>query len=179
MKTSLLLAISLTLAAAAFGQEPALKKQELTTIKGSICLPEDWFLKEETDDGVTIYQISREKAEKAGAPFTTGLILTATPKVTERAEMKPSKYALDLLPSGADDGARGMVKTAEGPLQCFRAEYAIEGDPEPITVITIAKANDGTGTLYFLTWQSPASEAAALKDLREKILASFTPDPAF
>jgi len=179
MKLLLQFAILLTLAAAAFAQEPALKKQELTAIKGSILLPEGWFLKEDTDDGLTIYQISREKAEKEGDAFTAGLILTVTPKVTERAEVKPSNYALDLLPSGDDDGAKGMIKTEEGPVKCFRVEYAIDGELSDIKIITIAKANDSTGTLYFLTWQSPETEDAALKDLREKILASFTIDPAF
>ncbi len=160
-------------------QEPALNKQDLTTIKSSILLPEGWFLKEDTDEGVTIYQISREKAEKEGDPFTTGLTLTVTPKVTERTDLKPSAYALDLLPSGDDDGAKDMIKTEQGPVKSFRAEYSIEGEVGNIKVVNIAEANDTTDTLYFLAWQSPESEDAALKDLRDKILASFAPNPAF
>jgi len=159
--------------------EAVLNKQELTTIKGSILLPEGWFLKEDTDEGVTIYQITREKIEKEGDPFTTGLIVTVTPKITERTEMKPSAYALDLLPSGDDEGAKDMIKTEVGPVKTFRAEYFIEGEPGNIKVVNLAEANDSTSTLYFLTWQSPESEDAALKDIREKILSSFTVDPAY
>ena len=180
MKSFLRIALLIALAATASpAGEAVLNKQDLTTIKGSILLPEGWFLKEDTDDGVTIYQITREKIEKEGDPFTTGLIVTVTPKVTERTEMKPSAYALDLLPSGDDEGAKDTIKTEEGPLKSFRAGYFIEGELGNIKVVNIAKANDGTETLYFLTWQSPEAEDAALKDLREKILSSFTPDPAY
>jgi len=162
------------------GQQSALKEQALPAIKAKMLLPDGWFMKEESDDGVTVYQISREKAEGEGDIFSAGLILSVTTKVPDRASMKPSEYASDLLSSAQDegDGAK-LEKTEEGPLQCLRLEYIIESDQGNIKVINVAKANDSTGTLYFATWQSPEKEEPQLKELREAVLASIELDPAF
>jgi hypothetical protein len=94
--------------------------------------------------------------------------------------MKPSEYANDLLTSAQDEGdSAKLEKTEEGPLQCLRIEYTIESDEGNIKVINLAKANDGTGTLYFATWQSPEKEESQLKELREAVLASIKLDPSF
>jgi hypothetical protein len=174
-----LLLILLT-SAIAFGQQPPLKEQTLAAIKASIFLPDGWHMKEESEDGVTVYQVSREKAESEGDIFSAGLILSVTTKVPDRASMKPSEYANDLLASAQDegDGAK-LEKTEEGPLQCLRIEYTIESDEGNIKVINLAKANDGTGTLYFATWQSPEKEEPQLKKLREAVLSSLKLDPSF
>lgn len=174
------LALTLLLATTALAQEPALQKQDLSAIKGSILMPKDWHFQESTDEGVTIYQITREKVEEDGGFFTAGLILTVTPKVPERAGESASEYAADILPSAPDEpGGKELQKTEEGGLKVFRTEYVIEGETENIQILNLAKANDATGTLYFFTWQSPQSEDAGLKELREKILGSLVIDPAF
>lgn len=166
--------------AATLGQQPALKEQALPAIKAKMLLPDGWFMKEQSEDGVTVYQISREKAEGEGDIFNAGLILSVTTKVPDRASVKPSQYASDLLSSAQEegDGAK-LEKTEEGPLQCLRVEYTIESDQGNIKVINLAKANDDTGTLYFATWQSPEKEEPQLKDLREAVLTSIKLDPSF
>ena len=167
-------------AAMALGQQPPPKEQALPAIKGSILLPDGWHLKEESEDGVVVYQISREKAENQEEIFSTGLILSVTTKVPDRASMKPSEYAHDLLTSAQEegDGAK-LEKTQEGPLECLRLEYTIESDEGNIKVINLAKANDATGTLYFATWQSAEKEEATLKPVREAVLSSIKLDPSF
>jgi hypothetical protein len=177
MKHLLLLILT---AAMAYGQKPALKEQTLPAIKGSILLPDGWHLKEESEDGVTVYQISRDKAEGEEEIFGTGLILSVTTKVPDRASMKPSEYANDLLTSAQEegDGAK-LEKTQEGPLECLRLEYTIDSEEGPIKVINLAKANDATGTLYFATWQSAEKEESALKEVRETVLSSIKLDPSF
>jgi len=174
-----LLLILLT-ATSLLGQQPALKEQALSAIKAKMLVPEGWFTKEESDDGVIVYQISREKAETEGDTFSAGLILSVTTKVPDRASMKPSEYASDLLSSAQDegDGAK-LQKTQEGPFQCLRLEYTIESDEGNIKVINVAKANDSTGTLYFATWQSPEKEEPQLRELREAVLTSLVFDPTF
>ena len=166
--------------ASALGQQAALKEQALPAINAKILIPEGWFTKEESDDGVTVYQVSREKAENEEDVFSAGLILSVTNKVPDRASMKPSEYASDLLSSAQDegDGAK-LQRTEEGPFQCLRLEYTIESTEGNIKVINFAKANDSTGTLYFATWQSPEKEEPQLKELREAILASMKFDPTF
>jgi hypothetical protein len=177
MKTFLLIFLTTAMALA---QQPALKEQALPEVKAKMLLPDGWYMKEESEDGVTVYQISREKAEAEGDTFTAGLILSVTTKVPDRASMKPSEYANDLLTSAQDEGdSVKMEKTEEGPLQCLRVEYTIESDEGNIKVINLAKANDGTGTLYFATWQSPEKEEPQLKELREAVLASIKLDPSF
>ena len=174
-----LLLILLT-ATTLFAQQPALKEQALSAIKAKMLVPDGWFTKEESDDGVIVYQISREKAETEGDTYSAGLIVSVTTKVPDRASMKPSEYASDLLSSAQDegDGAK-LQKTQEGPFQCLRLEYTIESDEGNIKVVNLAKANDGTGTLYFATWQSPEKEEPQLKELREAVLSSLAFDPTF
>ncbi|HEY5952830.1 MAG TPA: hypothetical protein VIT18_00620, partial [Terrimicrobiaceae bacterium] len=101
MKYLLLLLLT---SAISFGQQPALKEQSLPAIKGKMLLPEGWFLKEQSEDGVTVYQITREKAENEGDTFSAGLIFSVTTNVPDRASMKPSEYANDLLTSAQDEG---------------------------------------------------------------------------
>lgn len=166
--------------ASVLGQQAALKEQALPAINAKILIPEGWFTKQESDDGVTVYQVSREKAENEEDVFSAGLILSVTNKVPDRASMKPSEYASDLLSTAQDegDGAK-LQRTEEGPFQCLRLEYTIESDQGNIKVINVAKANDSTGTLYFATWQSPEKEEPQLKELREAVLASMKFDPTF
>ena len=166
--------------ASVLGEQAALKEQALPAINAKILIPEGWFTKEESDDGVTVYQVSREKAENEEDVFSAGLILSVTNKVPDRLSMKPSEYASDLLSSAQDegDGAK-LQRTEEGPFQCLRLEYTIESDQGNIKVINLAKANDSTGTLYFATWQSPEKEEPQLKELREAVLASMKFDPTF
>ena len=166
--------------ACVLGEQAVLREHALPAINAKILIPEGWFTKQESDDGVTVCQISREKAENEEDVFSAGLIVSVTTKVPERASMKPSEYASDLLSSAQDegDGAK-LQRTEEGPFQCLRLEYTIESDQGNIKVINVAKANDSTGTLYFATWQSPEKEESQLKELREALLASLKFDPAF
>lgn len=168
----------LLLAPAVFAAEtPELEEKPLPEIKGSILLPKEWFVKMDKEDDVVIYQFSREKP--GDAAFSTGLILTVTPKVTERTEMKPSQYGIEMITATLDDGAPRIEPVKEGALESYRASHLIESESGNVEMIHIAKANDATGTLYFLTWQAPVAEEETLRDLREKILASLTLDPAF
>lgn len=170
--------LCLVLAAQAFaGESPVLEEKPLPEIKGAITLPKEWFVNVDKEDDVVIYQFSREKPSETG--FVTGLILTATPKVPERTEMKPSQYGVEMLTAMLEDGAPKIEPVQEGAIESYRAAHQIEGENGNVEMINIAKANDGTGTLYFLTWQAPAAEEETIKGLREKILSSLKLDPSF
>jgi hypothetical protein len=172
--------IILLTAVSALAQQAGLKEQPLPEIKATMLIPEGWFTKADSEDGVTVYQITREKAENEGDVFSAGLILSVTSKVPERASLKPSEYASDLLSSAQDEGDGAQLqKTEEGPFQSFRLEYTIESEDGNIKVINLAKANDSTGTLYFATWQSPEKEESQLKPVREAVLGSLKFDPTF
>ena len=80
-----------------FRRAAASKEQALPAINAKMLIPEGWYMKQESDDGVTVYQISREKAENEGGHLSAGLIVSVTTKVPDRASMKPSEYANDLF----------------------------------------------------------------------------------
>lgn len=178
MISRILLLLSLVLAFEVFAADPPeLEEKALPEIKGSITLPKEWFVKVDKEDDVVVYQFSREKPTETG--FATGLILTVTPKVTERTEMKPSQYGLEMLSAMQEDGAPKIEPVKEGAIESYRAAHQIEGENGNVEMINIAKANDATGTLYFLTWQAPVAEEATIKDLRESILSSLKLDSAY
>lgn len=155
------------------------KETALPAIKATVHLPAGWYIREQAEDGVTVYQISREKVESESDPFTVGLILSVTTKVPERAEMKPSAYATELLSATQDDPMQPLKKSENGGLQVLRSDYLIEADPSDEQMVSVATSNDETGTLYFVTWQSPVSEESKLAPIRESILSSFKFDPAY
>lgn len=165
---------ALALLPLARAEMPLLQKRDLPSVKASIELPEGWQVKEESEDGVAVFQVSRE--EPGGGASTAGFTLTVTTKIPERANMKASEYAKDLLGSSELDHVK---ETEEEPWKCFSTEYAIEGDGGNVEVVNLAKANDQTGTLYFLSWQSREAEDVELGPLREKIFSSLKLDPGF
>lgn len=169
----------LAIATHSVAADPATTETPLPAIKGSLQLPQGWFMKEDSNDGTYVYQITREKVESENDPFTAGLIVSVTTKVPERASMKPSEYAAELLSSTQEDGVGDLKKTTDGPWQIFRTDYQIDADTGAIHMANYAKANDKTGTIYFVTWQSPVSEEDKLAPVREAILSSFKFDPEF
>ena len=75
MNRALALALALPLAAT-FAGEPVLQEKALPEIKGSILVPEGWFVQQEKEDGVIVYRISRDQPVNAVA-LTAYLILQA------------------------------------------------------------------------------------------------------
>ncbi len=157
--------------------DPPLKELPLSAVKASIQIPEGWHVKEDNEEGVIVYQITREEITEAGGTFSVGLTLSVTPDVPGRAQMSPSKYAAELLAFSVEDG--GAVKESKSePFHTLRTEYAVEGETGNLRIVDVATANDTSGTLYFLAWQAPDSEAKALSELREKIITSLKFDPS-
>ncbi|MEX1118050.1 MAG: hypothetical protein WEB60_04570, partial [Terrimicrobiaceae bacterium] len=98
------LACFLLLGLPAMAAEPPLKKFPLTAVKGSLLIPEGWHVKEDNEEGVFVYQISREQLSETGGAYSVGLTLSVTPDVPGRAQMSPSKYAAELLAFSVEDG---------------------------------------------------------------------------
>lgn len=174
---SLALALMLSALAQARPSEiPALVEHRLEDVGAVLRAPEAWHQRRDEEEGVVVYQWTREKVEEAGAAFRAGLTLTVTPDVPGRTGLPPSRYAAELLAFAAEEG--GQVKTSEqAPFQILRAEYTVEGEAGEVAVVDVAVANDSTGTLYFLAWQAPKSESDQLAPLREAILGSAVFDP--
>jgi len=162
------LAFFIFLALPAMAADPPLKELPLTAVKASMQIPEGWNVKEDNEEGVIVYQISREQVTESGGISSVGLTLSVTPDVPGRAQMSPSKYAAELF----------ITESQSAPFHTLRTEYAVEGEAGHLRIVDVAIANDATGTLYFFAWQAPDIEAKALSELREKVIASLTFDPS-
>lgn len=169
-----LLALTLLITGLSFiqAQEPALKELPLPAAKATIQIPEGWHVREDNEEGVIVYQITREQISPETGTFLVGFTLSITPDVPGRAQMTPSQYARELLSFSVEDGGT-IVENKNDALTTFRTEYSIEGEGGTMQIVDLATANDTTGTLYFIAWQAPDSESEALKPLREKILSSL------
>jgi hypothetical protein len=174
--------LAAALLAASFGSlaaaDPALKDLPLTAVKASVRIPETWHVREDNEDGVIVYQITREKISEDGATFLVGFTLTVTPDVPGRAMMSPSKYAAELLSFSVEDGGK-VDTTLKDPFQILRTEYSVEGDTGAVKIVDVATANDKTGTLYFFAWQNPEAESEAVSKLREEVISSLKFDSSF
>ena len=160
--------------ALALAEPPVLEERPLSTIKASVKVPPEWKLTESSEDGVVVYQITREAKDG----FAAGITISVTPDVPGRAQVSPSQYASDLLSFSVEEG--GTVETvAQPPFKVISTQYNIDGEDIALSIKDVARANDSTGTLYFVAWQSPKSEENEIKELREQVLASFKFDPKF
>jgi hypothetical protein len=144
-------------------------------------MPDGWFLSKQNGDGSFVYQISREKTDGEGEPFKAGFTISVTTKIPDRFSMTPSQYAESLMANAQDqDGKPVAPRTSDDAgAKVFRSEYDFQGDSGKVHAVTVARANDKTGTLYIIFWQYPLSDAGALDPLREKILSTAKFDPKF
>lgn len=160
------------------GDPPALAEQPLKEIKAAVKIPEGWHIRTDSDEGVVVYQITREAMDAAEGTFLVGFTLSVTPDVPGRLQVPPSQYAADLLNFSVEEG--GTVDSEDKPpFKIIKTSYAVEGETGDVSVTDVATANDKTGTLYFLAWQNPKSEEAAVAAVREAVLASLKFDPSF
>lgn len=160
-------------------EEPAFEEKRLDSVKASLLMPVGWHLREDTEEGVSVLQMTREKVAGGSDSFLVGLTLSVTPDVPGRTQLPPSKYAADLLSFAVEDSGGKVVTTDAPPFKTLRTEYVVDAESGRVSIVDVATANDGTGTLYFLAWQCPEAEAADLSELREKIIASLKFDPSF
>lgn len=151
------------------------RTERLEDIRATLQMPEKWHLRRDEEEGVIVYQVTREKLEEAGSAFQAGFTLSVTPDVPGRTGLSPSQYAAELLAFAAEEGGE-VKKTESPPFQTLRAEYTVDGEAGRVTIVDVAIANDSTGTLAFLAWQAPESESASLGPLRELILNSVVFD---
>ena len=92
---------------------------------------------------------------------------------------KASVYALTLAREAhekAGDEATPLKESQSGAFHEIRFDFPITSEPS-LLMSEVLRANDDTGTLTVILWQSPRDEAASLNDLREKILAGIKLDP--
>jgi hypothetical protein len=92
---------------------------------------------------------------------------------------KSTEYALSLAQEAHDkagDEASPLHESQNGPFHEIRFDFPVAGD-QPLQITELLRANEKTGTLAIILWQSPKEEAVALQGLRDEILSGLHLDP--
>ncbi len=157
----------------------ALVSREIPEIHATMLLPKDWTLLPGKLLEGDVLLATREKIISDSDPWTTGLSMTIDRNGAKDSGQKASDYALALAHEArekAGDEASPIVQSQSGPFHEIRFDFPVAGD-QPLQVTEVLLANDTTGTLAVILWQSPKEEAEKLHDLRESILTGIKLDP--
>ena len=151
--------------------------QRLPEIKGALLKPDGWYFKKTKKRQTDVYAISKENVDKMGE-FRTGVTLNRLPSITSKTGRPPSVFAAAFA-----DGAALKYKLTErsstkmGPFQALRFRYVDAPAPlESITVHKLLIANDKTGTLFLITFESPTAEWDEAWKTGEQILKKILLD---
>jgi hypothetical protein len=155
-------------------------QQELPEIHASILLPKDWTLLPGKLLQGDVLLATREKITNESDPWTTGLSMTIDRNGAQDSGQKASDYAMALAREAqekAGDEASQIQESQSGPFHEIRFDFPIASD-QPLLVTEVLRANDSTGSLAVILWQSTKEEAPKLRSLREDILAGIKLDPS-
>ena len=156
---------------------PELVAHELPDIQGTISIPKDWTLITGKLLEGDVLVASREKIASAEDPWTTGLTMTVDRNGAKDSGQPAGEYALGMATEArekAGDEAGEIKETRNGKVREFRFEYPVALDT-PILVTEVLRADEESGFLTVILWQSPKQEASSLKELRDSILTSIRP----
>jgi hypothetical protein len=164
---------------------PANPKASLTTkeipeIHAKISIPADWTLiPGKLLEGDVLLAV-REKITGENDPWTTGLSMTIDRNGAKDSGMKATEYAQGIAKEAqekAGEEASPITESTNGPFHDIRFEFPVPSDP-PLQVTEVLRANEETGTVAVVLWQSPKNEASSLRDLKEAVLSGLVLDPA-
>ncbi len=158
----------------------ALTTRDIPGIRGKISIPAAWtLLPGKLLEGDVLLAV-KEKISDENDPWTTGLSMTIDRNGAKDSGMKAGDYALNIAREArekAGEEASPISDAVQGDFREIRFEFPVQTEP-PLQVTEVLRANDRTGTVAVILWQSPKGEAASLKDLREEVLSRLVLDPA-
>lgn len=141
-------------------------------IKGALLAPDGWHFKKQIETDTLAYFVSKENIDAAGE-FTTGLSLNVLKNVNVVMQAPPSAFARELIAeAAATSNVREPAWTkSQGP---FRSHGIVVTTPDldkgDYVTHMLAIANDSTGTLYLLTFESPVGDWAQASAIAEPML---------
>lgn len=159
--------------------DPELKVREIPEIHGKIALPMDWTLIPGKLLEGDILLATREKISGENDPWTTGLSMTIDRNGAKDSGQKAGDYAMALAREAAVKAGEevSVVKeTRSGEFREIRFDFPVASEP-PLRITEVLRANDSTGTLAVILWQTTSEEAPKLAELRERILSGLVLDP--
>lgn len=153
---------------------------DIPGIRGKISIPADWtFLPGKLLEGDVLLAV-REKIASENDPWNTGLSMTIDRNGAKDSGMKAGDYAQGIAREArekAGEEASPISDSTTGAYREIRFEFPVQTD-SPLLVTEVLRANDQTGTVAVILWQSTKGEAPALRDLREAVLSRLVLDPA-
>jgi hypothetical protein len=158
---------------------PTLTRHELPEIHGSISLPSDWTLLPGKLLEGDVLIATKEKVSGENDPYTTGLSMTLDRNGARESGQKATEYAMSLAREAHDkagEEASPLHESQEGTFHEIRFDFPVAGD-QPLQITEVLRANEKTGTLAIILWQSPKEESASLRGLRDAILSGLSLDP--
>ena len=156
-----------------------LNAYELPEIHGSISLPKEWTLLPGKLLEGDVLIATKEKISGENDPYTTGLSMTLDRNGAKESGQKATDYAMTLAREAhekAGDEASPLRESQDGPFHEIRFDFPVAGD-QPLQITELLRANEKTGTLAIILWQSPKEDAVELQGLRDAILSGLRLDP--
>jgi len=139
----------------------ALVPHDIPGIKGKIAIPGDWtFLPGKLLEGDVLLAV-REKISGENDQWSTGLTMTLDKNGAADSGMKAGDYAMGIAREArekAGEESSPIAESTNGVFRDIRFEFTVQGDT-PLEVTELLRANEKTGTVAVILWQSPKGEA--------------------
>jgi len=147
-------------------------------IKGAFLMPIGWHFKKHKQGDKLGYFITEENIATKGE-FLTGLSVNVIPEISQKNGMPPSIYANTYIKTAIIEKEifKKPWATTMGPFQAYGV-VLLNRDHHKGDFIThnLAIANDQTGTLYLLIFESPAKSWEASWAVAKPMLQRFLID---
>lgn len=159
---------------------PTLAVRDVPGIRAKVAVPEGWtFLPGKPLEG-DVLLVVKEKIHDENDSWSTGFSMTVDRNGAADSGLKPGEYALGIAREAkekAGDEASSITESTNGVFKEIRFDFPVQGET-PLMVTEILRANEKTGTVAVILWQSPRDESATLRSLRDAVLSGITLDPA-
>lgn len=146
--------------------------QECPEIKGALLRPDNWYFRKEVSADTIAYFISEENTRTDGE-FFTGFSMNVLKGVDRIMGAPPSRYAEELVAEAARSShvrKKPWIRRM-GP---FVSHAVIVTTPDIVkgdfVTHMLAIANDTTGTMYLVTFESPVEDWQEASQIAEPML---------
>lgn len=175
---SLLPEVTSTLRANSLPKAPAgYTWYECKNMKSHFLKPTGWYTKEETKVDTQACFITKEMIVPGGM-FQTGLTVNAVPNIPKKTGGSASKYAEAFFTKAKQTMKTSEVKIAtQGPFKVWSAAlYPTNND---IVIYQMVAANDTTGSIYVITFESPTDQWEEASKVGETIIMNMAMNMEF
>ena len=149
-----------------------------TEIKGAFLKPIGWYYKQVKQDDILGYFITKENIDEKGE-YLTGLFVNVIPQIPQKKGMSSSNYAKAFIETAISEKEifKKPWTNSMGPFQAYGVAL-LNRDSQKGDFIThnLAIANDQTGTIYLLIFESPAESWESSWKVAEPMLQRFLID---